>query len=253
MKQFWLLLALATSPALAQQTDTTDSTLASQPTDYAFGFLSEINTGLVVGVNNLPAYRAFLVANQIQSPPSLDAYLSIGLGVRFQHFHVLTQVGYSLLNSGYPSEPTNRSGLVSRQLMGGNVGFLIGYDLINARNKRLFLNVGMGGIGYEYALYRQTSTSISFQQLPQTTSPGSVASLKILNTYWDVNIDYVQREKRKRSVQLLFRLGYRRGFQPQRWTSDVFTLTDAPTDRISQVYGQVGYQFSSNRTKRTRP
>ena len=126
---------------------------------------------------------------------------------------------------------------------------MIGYDIVNARNRRVYINAGIGGMGYEFSIYRQTAQPVSFPTILQQTPLGSVPSLSLTNTYWDVNVEYCQREKRKRAAQNVLRIGYRRGFRPEPFTSDAFQLTDAPTDRISQFYIQAGYYFSSNYTK----
>jgi hypothetical protein len=123
---------------------------------------------------------------------------------------------------------------------------MLGYDVLNGRNQRLYLNAGVGGIFYEYSVYKRTNQPVSFQNLTQSGQPGDIASLKLSNSFWDVNLELSQREKRKASVSPVIRVGYRRGWQARAWESGAFPLTGAPTDRISQFYFQGSFYFSRN-------
>lgn len=248
MKRLLFTLLITTQVALGQATDSTETVALPTKTDLRFGLISELDIAFALGYGNLPSYRSFLKANQVGSQPGANPYINFGFGGRFNQLKIMTQVGVSALASTTPSEPSSTS-LVSRQLNAGYIGVMIGYDVVNARNRRVYINAGIGSTGYEFSIYRQTTQPVPFQNILQQTPSGSVPSLSLTNTYWDVNVEYCQREKRKRSVQIIARIGYRRGIRPEPWTSDAFQLAGAPTDRINQVYIQAGYYFSSNYTK----
>lgn len=248
MKRLLLLLFVTTQVALGQTDDSTAVGTLPTKTNFKFGLITELDIAFASGYGNLPSYRSFLKANQVGSPPGANSYINLGFGGRFNRLKIMTQVGVSALFSTTPSEPSSTS-LVSRQLNAGYLGAMIGYDVVNARNRRVYINAGIGGFGYEFSIYRQTTQPVSFQNMLQQTPSVSVPSLLLTNTYWDVSVEYCQREKRRRSAQTVLRVGYRRGIRPEPFTSDAFQLTNAPTDRISQVYIQAGYCFSSNYTK----
>lgn len=248
------LLLLLTYPALAQLPDSVSTDSPPDPAELTHGWVSDLSVGSTIGINNVPAYQTFLATNRIEASPGLALYLNIGgVGYRYRRFRLMTQVLYSVIFEQVGSQRTGL-GFVSRKIAGGGFGLLAGYDLVNDRNRRLYLNLGAGRVGQEHSIYNRSRVAIPFSQLPKATQTGAIPSLQIVNTYWEISLDYCQREKRKRSAGLTVRAGYRRGFRPQPWTSDAFTLTDAPTDRISQFFMQLGYQFSTNYTKkRARP
>lgn len=248
MKQLVFTLLITTQVAFGQIQDSAAVVTLPTKTDFRFGFISELGTALVFGYGNLSNYRSFLKANQIKSTLGTDPFLSVGLGGRYKRLKVMAQTGVSVGFAPAPTDPGSGS-LVARKLNAGYGGVMIGYDIVNARNRRVYVNAGVGGMGYEFSIYRQANQIVSFQNILQQTSTGNVPSLSFINTYWDVNVEYCQREKRKRSAQNVIRVGYRRGFRPELWTSDAFQLTGALTDRISQVYIQGAYYFSSNYTK----
>lgn len=108
MKQLLLPCLLLTQSVLGQAIDSTERALPDQPPKYTYSWLSDLNIGIAAGANNLPAYRAFLLANQIQSVHTLDGYLNVGFGIRYQrvrstaanvaaNFHSVTTSGERLL------------------------------------------------------------------------------------------------------------------------------------------------------------
>ena len=150
--------------------------------NFKFGLITELDFAIALGYGNLPNYRSFLKTNQVGSPPGANPYINFGFGGRFNRLKIMTQVGVSALVSTTPSEPSSTS-LVSRQLNAGYVGGMIGYDVANARNRRVYINAGIGGFGYEFSIYRQTTQPVSFQNILQQTPSGSVPSLSLTNTY----------------------------------------------------------------------
>ena len=174
--------------------------------------------------------------------------LTLGFGVRYDRLKLGLQVGYGYSNNSQ----RDKDSLVARQVYNRYTGVLLGYDLANARNRRLYINVGFGNIHYEYNVYRRTNQVVAFQNILQTGQPGTIPSLKLSNNFLDVNLEYTKREKRKQSAENVVRLGYRRSLQAKAWESDAYQITGGPADRISQFYLQVTYYFSSNYTKRSK-
>jgi hypothetical protein len=129
---------------------------------------------------------------------------------------------------------------------------LLGYDIANTRNRRVYINAGVGAIRYEYTIYRPTTQVVSFQDILTYSSPGSIPSLTLTNGYWDVNVEFSQREKQS-VLQLMSRVGYRRGWQATPWASDAYQIVGGPTDRISQFYVQGGVYLSVRYKKRGKP
>lgn len=242
------LLLIITKVALGQVRDSAAVTTLPTKTDFRFSFISELGTEFALGYGNLPNYRSFLKANQIKYTSRPDLFFNFGFGGRYNRLKVMVQTGINVGFAPVPADPGSGS-LVARKLTAGYIGGMIGYDIVNARNRRVYINAGVGGMSYEFSIYRQATQPVSFQNMLQQTSTGNVPSLSFVNTYWDVNVEYCQREKRKRSAQNVVRIGYRRGIRPEPFTSDAFQLTGAPTDRISQVYFQGVYYFSSNYAK----
>lgn len=143
--------------------------------------------------------------------------------------------------------------LIARRQNLSGLTLLLGYDIANTRNQRIFINAGVGSIRYEYNLFRPTNQVVSFQQLLQYAPQSSVPSLYVANGYWEVSVETATREKRRNAAQVVTRFGYRRGFQATPWQSDAYQLVDAPPERISQVYAQISFYLSRNyQSRRTR-
>lgn len=247
MKPYLLFFILGAHVAAGQTTDSTTTTGLPPQSDFKYSFLFE--TGVTLASTSIPNIRSFIRSNQIRPDFHIDPMINFGLGGRYGRIKAMLQVGGGF---SFTSLPSDGDSLVARQNTAGYTGATLGFDVANTRNRRLYINVGYGGIGYEYSIYRRTNRAVPFQDLLAYNQPGNVPSLQVTNEYWDINIEYTHREKRKRSAENVIRFGYRRGIQTKAWESDAFRLTGAPTDRISQFYFQAGYYFSSNYAKRTK-
>jgi hypothetical protein len=238
MKRFLLLLFISSHTALGQSVDSTQA--LPLKSNYKAGIILEL--GATLGFTNFPAATSLLNSSGSQPSTHFDLFINTAIGVRYGRFKLMLGSGYGLGNAS----SSNEDSLITRLLGANNTGFLLGFDVVNTRNRRLFINAGLGRIGYEYSVYRRASQVVPLQNLPQYNQPANIPSLSLANTYWDVNIEYTQREKGKRSAQNVLRLGYRRGIRPDGWKSDAFQLVRAPADRISQFYIQGTIYFSSN-------
>ncbi|OGX82761.1 hypothetical protein [Hymenobacter coccineus] len=248
MPRFLLLFLLTGPVALGQAVDSAQGPSLPAKSNFKVSMITEI--GVMGALTSTPNMQAFFRQNNIKRdfPIPLDPFVYLNFGPRYKRLKLMIQAGYGF--NYFP--PNERDALVVRRTYAGFAGAMLGYDVLNDRNRRLYLNVGVGGVNYDYAVLNRTSQSVAFQNLPQYSQAGNIPSLKFNNAYWDVNLELSQREKRKLSVASVFRLGYRRGWQPNAWQSGTVQLRDAPLDRLSQVYFQAGFQLSRNYAKATK-
>jgi hypothetical protein len=245
MKRFLFLFLLTSQAAMSQTPDSTQVPAIPPKSNFKFSFTSSISYALVAV--STPNLRSYFRANEIKPSFGLSEFVHLNFGLRYERFRLMSQSGRGA--SLISSESKNYESRVARQSHADYLGYMLGYDVLNGRNRRLYANIGLGTATYEYSVYRRTTQPVDFQDLTQYNQPGNIPSLKLTNTCVDFNLEYVQREKRKQSAEATVRLGYRRGLNPRAWESDAFGLQEAPTDRINQFYLQVGYNFSLNFNK----
>ena len=246
----YLFIALLTTQVAFGQADDSTAVVSIPPkSDFKYGFASEL--GLSNAVTLLPNNRSFFKDNQIRPDPSLTLLVNIGFTLRINRLKLLAQNGFGLNNARtYYEFPTTGSETVVQNSIATYTGLLVGYDVLNARNRRLYINAGLGGMEYGFNIFRRTDQTVLFQNILQTTQTGTVSSLLLKNVgYVDVNVEYTQREKRKRSVGVVLRLGYRSGTYRKAYESDAFQLVNAPKDRIGQIYFQSLLNLSVNNNK----
>ena len=243
MQRFLFLFLLMGRAAMSQTVDSAQVSAISPKSSFRFSFITEM--GFMLAATSTPNMQAFYRQNSIERDTPLDPFVHLNVGVRYYRLKLLLQNGYGL--NYFP--PDERPRRVVRRTYASYTGAMLGYDVLNDRNQRLYLNVGVGELRYDYAVIDRTYQQVAFQNLPQFASTGNIPSLKLSNTYWDINLELSQREKRRSSIASVFRLGYRRGWQPARWESGAFPLLDAPSDRISQLYFQGSFYLSRNYPK----
>ncbi|MBF9219704.1 hypothetical protein [Hymenobacter ruricola] len=240
MKRFLFLFLLTSRAAMSQTVDSAQVTGFPPKSNFKFGIITEL--GFMLPYTSTPNMQVFFRQNNIERERPIDPFVHANVGGRYHRLKGLFQIGY-----GFNFVPPNEQGaLVARRTYASYTGALLGYDVLNSRNQRLYLNVGLGGLFYDYAVYNRTSQPVAFQNLTQYSQTGNIPSLKLNNTYWDINLELCQREKRKHDISRVLRLGYRRGVQARAWESEAFQLIGAPTDRISQFYFQGSFYFSTN-------
>jgi hypothetical protein len=240
MQRFLFLFLLMSRVAMSQTVDSVQVTAFPPKTNYKFGIITEL--GFMLAYTSTPNMRSFFRQNNIEREGAIDPFVHANVGGRYRRLKLLVQTGFGV-NLLAPNE---RAPLVVRRTNASYSGAMLGYDILNSRNQRLYLNGGIGGLFYDYAVYNRTSQPVAFQNLTQYSQTGNIPSLKLNNTYWDINLEFSQREKHKSDISRVLRLGYRRGWQGRAWESGAFQLIGAPTDRISQVYFQGSFYFSKN-------
>ncbi len=246
MKRFLFLLLMTAHAAAGQTGDSTVTSPFPPVSNFKRGFIAEI--GFSHTLTSLPNIRSFFRSNQVQSGGSLDLFVNIGFGLRFNRLKVLSQLGYSLQSPrSYTELPATGSQLIAQKTAATYAALLVGYDLVNARNRRLYINAGFSSLEYGFTIFRRTGQTVSFPNVLQTGQPAVVPSLTLTNVGCvDVNLEYTQREKRKRNVESIIRVGYRMGTYAKAYESDAYRLIDAPKDRIGQFYLQTNFSFSVN-------
>lgn len=245
--KFVLLVLLSTGPiAFCQRPDTTASPVdLSGRTKGSYSLLTE--AGFSLASTRMRAIRSFFRDNQIKPDSHIDPMVTLGFGGRYGRLKAMLQAGYGIqLRRSTDGLPTP----LARQIDARYGGLLVGFDLANIQTKRLYVNVGLGSIGYEYLVYQRTNQVVAFQNLLQTSQSRTIPSLRLSHPYVDFTLEYTPRETRKAGVETVLRIGYRIGLHHQAWTSDAFQLVGMPRDRISQFYLQGAYSFSSNYMKR---
>jgi hypothetical protein len=242
MKRFLFLFLLTSQVALSQTPDSVETDATPPKSNSKFGIISSIS--FAAAITSTPHLRSYFRANQIKPASSFGQFAHWNGGFRYKRFRFMSQSGRGLdLDLSVSHYGEKREAQLDHA---DYVGTMLGYDVLNGRNRRLYFNVGSGAILYTYSVHRYTQQHVDWQDLNQYNQPGNIPSLRLINHYFDVNLELVQREKRKRSAEYMMRVGYRRGSRPRAWESDAFMLQGAPTDRISQFYLQVGYNFSLN-------
>ncbi|MGA0557533.1 hypothetical protein ACO2Q8_12835 [Larkinella sp. VNQ87] len=242
MKLILLFTLLLACPVLGQQPDS----LPALPDKTNFKSSVLIEWGLSRSLIRLPAIHAFFESNQIERPKGFNDFATLAIGYRQQRFKALLQSFFGIDSRLLPPDEPVDKPLIARRVNSGNLGLLLGYDVANLRNHRLFVHGGVGTIRYEYSVFRPSNQPTSFQHVLQNDPTGSVPSLIYTSGYWETVVEMTQREKRPMGFGWAARLGYRRSLKATAWRSDAYTWTDAPTDRISQFYLQVGLFFSHN-------
>lgn len=246
MYRFLFLLVGITSPAWCQPTPTDSIPSGTIPpiSNYRSSLLLE--GGYAYAATFLPAMRSFFNDHQVKRDKDLDRFAWASLAYRRQRIKVMAQSFLGIDQSILPPDQTNSTTLIAHRQNLSGVTLMLGYDLANTRNQRVYLNVGIGSVRYEYSLFQPTQQVVSFQQILQYAPRASVPSLYLTSGFWDVNLEMTSREKHPTSFHWVSRIGYRRRLQPNTWQSQAYQLVDAPQERISQLYLQIGFCVSRN-------
>lgn len=249
MKRYLFAFFLLTHGVTAQTRDSIFTDTIPAISNFKRSIIIEF--GLAPTVTRLPTIRSFFRANQIQPDPSLSLFFNFGFGFRLKRFKVLAQNGIGLKNARtYYELPTTGPESVAQSSIANYTSLWVGYDVLNSRNRRLFINAGLGGMEYGLNVLRRTNQAVPFGAILQTAQTGVISSLRLREVgYIDVNLEYARREKRRQSVGFTTRLGYRTSTYAKAYESDAYQLTGAPKERISQIYLQTVFSFSFNGDK----
>jgi hypothetical protein len=250
MKRLVFLLLVTTQVALGQIQDSTAVVPFPSKNRFKYGLFLEVSYSNAL--TSLPTIRSFFQESQVQADSRFNNFIGTGIGYRRNRLKTMVRFDYGIDYRALPSSERITLPFVARRQNVGNFDLSLGYDVVNTRNSRLYLNAGIGRLRYEYTIYRLTNQVVSFKDVLQNGPPGNIPSLILDNGYWDINIESAQREKQRQGLQLMLRLGYRRGFRASTWTSDAYQIAGGPADRIGQFYFQVGAHYSRNYNKRSK-
>ncbi|MRS63272.1 hypothetical protein [Larkinella terrae] len=245
-----MMTLLAACPVWGQSDDSTATPTIPPKSSFRSSWIME--PGFSYAYTHLPTLHGYFRANQVKVDKTFDRLALAAFAYRRQRFKGTLQAFFGIDKSLLPPDKKGTSLFAQRQGVSG-ITILLGYDVANTRNKRVFINAGLGSIRYEYGLFRPSTQVVSFQNMLQYAAPGNVPSLIQTNGFWDVNVEVVQREKRPNTFQWVSRVGYRRSFQASPWRSNAYELVDAPKERVSQFYLQVGLYISRNFSGRQKP
>lgn len=248
MKRLLFTLLITTQVAFGQADDSTATVSIPPKNKFKYGLL--LGVDFSNALTSLPTIRSFFRDAQVQADSRFNSLIGTGIGFRRDRLKVMFRFAYGIDYRALPSSEKITLPFVARRQNVGNFDLLLGYDVVNSRNQRFYVNAGIGRLRYEYTIYRLTNQAVSFQNILQNGPPGGIPSLVLDNGYWDVNVESVQREKQGIGLQLVLRLGYRRGFRASAWASDAYQIVGGPADQVSQVYLQIGAYCSRNYNKR---
>lgn len=188
----------------------------------------------------------------------MSLFIHTGLGYRRQRFKLMLRYEYGIDPTLNVSKTPSTVSIVARRQNVRNNILSFGYDIANTRNRRVFINAGVGAVRYEYSIFRLTNQVVAFQDILNSSLPGSLPSLTLTNSYWDMNIEFLQREKRRGThlkgtgFQFVSHLGYRRGWRTSTWSSEAYQIVGGPADRLSQFYAQLGFCIGYNYNRRSK-
>lgn len=246
MKRLLLILLLTAHAAVSQSIDSTITDVPPPP-NYRFSFIS--NLGMIFQYTRLPAMQEFLRNNRGDYGGFGGLALTIEYGIRIHRLQFLLRDWYSVALTPMDDPYSLNTSRLQASHGFRTADLTVGYDLIDTRNRRLFLNVGAGVSFHQISLYRPVNQTVSFQNMLNNNPAPSAPDLRNNLPFVDVNLEYAQREKRRRGAGNSLRIGYRRQLQTQPWSSAAYNLTDSPQERFGQVYFQALIRLSINNNK----
>lgn len=227
-----------------------DSVVIPEPKEYEWNSHFYIGAPFVnFSFNNYPQLKNTL-NNQGISFPIIQSNSIASYGVAIQKRR------YKLGFEGFYGLPsTNRD---SKKITKTNWHFItynlnLGYAIFFERNRQWFMNVGIGRIESTVNISSTINPqNVNFNNLLTTSTTGQSPTLSHKNIFFEVSVEQTYRPKRPITFNPVFRLGYRVGVNSVPWTTDAnFTTTNAPTDRINQLFFQSIFVISNNHLKKT--
>ncbi len=241
---FFFVLLLNFGPAVLAQTAPDSATTPPDPDRFYRSFI--VTSGYAfssTSFNWFPHLRQSLAASGIQTGATwFNGVFPIGFAVRFRRFKVGLDVLIPGLRASLNTGNTNQT-TPSVRGWSGTSGLHAGYAVWQTRNYWLFLNLGAGVETAEALVTRSgqgagTSTVFGAVFQPSTTFAGELVPLRRESGYSEISLEWMNREKRRRTVNFSFRTGYRFGLASEPWQFNSVVLSGAPTDRMAQFFVQ---------------
>ncbi len=250
MKHLLAGLLLMAQIAAGQTLDSTR--LDSLPGKSNYSISTFFEGGYYLGTPKTVNLNSFFVNNQVEEIRSAGGSFGVGLGLRVNRFKYVMLFNGPILTRIKPYSKS--TGWVARQQAGSSFGLIAGYDILDSYSRRFFIYGGAGLSSVNYNLYYNSGQTIPFQSILQQPSKGGIGALWLRQApYIELALEFSFREKRAESMEYTTRIGYRRGIGKKTWQSEQYQLSDPISDRITTVYIQYQFTWSTNTSKRERP
>lgn len=153
---------------------------------------------------------------------------------------------------GLPGSDTKKQTKVT----GSYIAYMLnaGYAVLFERNRQYFINIGVGRVESTVSVYStDTPQTLAFNNLLSTPIVGQSPALVHKNTFLEISLERTIRPTRPVSLNPVFRIGYRLGINTVPWKTDNnISLTNAPVDRIHQVFIQSIFVISKSHKRKSK-
>ncbi|AEI47815.1 hypothetical protein [Runella slithyformis] len=202
----------------------------------------------------------FINFNATHYPHLRQAFKSQGIGYSAVQFNTIASFGGALQRGRYklgaeaiyglPGSDTKKPTKVTGSYIAYSLN--AGYAVIFERNRQYFINIGVGRVESTVSVYStDTPQTLAFNNLLSAPIVGQSPALVHKNTFLEVSLERTIRPTRPVSLNPVFRIGYRLGINTVPWKTDNnISLTNAPVDRIHQVFVQSIFVISKSHKRK---
>ncbi len=204
----------------------------------------------------------FVNFNVTHYPHLRQAFKSQGVGYSAVQFNTIASYGGALQGGRYkfgveaiyglPGSDTKKQTKVT----GSYIAYLLnaGYAVFFERNRQYFINIGVGRVESTASVYTtDASQTLAFNNLLSTPIVGQSPALVHKNTFFELSLERTIRPSRPVSLNSVFRIGYRLGINTVPWKTDNnILLSNAPVDRIHQVFIQSIFVISKSHKRKSK-
>jgi hypothetical protein len=172
-----------------------------------------------------------------QTRIQVSEFLPVGFGFRYKRFKINAE--YTLPFDAFDE----------REVTTSTLSIVAGYDVLNGRNYRIYPYLGLGMSQNTFNPSIANKKTVDFKDLSGPNFGASFPILKNEISYIDFGFEYSYREKKIRNFGWYSRIGYRLAQKASPWKSNQLIITNAPTDKVNQLYLSYGVIYSINRKK----
>ncbi len=185
----------------------------------------------LIGINSStftasPNIRKFIKNNQYNFDRH-DYYIPLGIAYRHKKIKISLEGELPVFTFSNPNKKT-------AVFTSSSYGLRLGYDVVNSRNKRVFLSFGVGAYQNIIQLYNPIKQNVNMQDL--LTTNFSVNQLKNEGLFWNFDIESYNKEKRKKDISEGYRIGIRFNPKSVAWKANGFMINDPIKDDFLQFY-----------------
>ena len=204
----------------------------------------------------------FVNFNVTHYPHLKQAFNRQGIGYSAVQFNTIASYGGALQLGRYkfgveaiyglPGNATKKQTKVT----GSYIAYALnaGYAILFERNRQYFINIGVGRVESNVSVYTtDASQTLAFNNLLSTPIVGQSPALVHKNTFLEISLERTIRPTRPVSLNPVFRIGYRMGINTVPWKTDNnILLSNAPVDRIHQVFIQSIFVISKSHKRKSK-